>query len=100
VKRVRATTGWRTNREEFGVGSRNRLEPVDIHLGDAPDKAQSEDALRSYCGAPVTVIDDDWHSGVGKCLRCLHHANLADKAAARDRLARTRAAENAAHARA
>jgi hypothetical protein len=77
VKRVRATSGWK--RITAGVaGARSQLVPVDIHLADGADDAEPQDPVTSYCGIATSVIDVDWHSGTGKCERCMAGARSRD----------------------
>jgi hypothetical protein len=81
VKRVRATTGWRRLDEGIAMRINAQVEPVDIHLADAADDAQPNDPIMSYCGVRASVIDDEWHNGIGKCAKCMFMTRRKDRAA-------------------
>jgi hypothetical protein len=76
---VRATTEWRRSDVEGVVGVvGSHAAPLDIHLADGEDDASPRDVVTSYCGIATSVIDDDWHSGTGKCERCMAVARSRD----------------------
>lgn len=70
MKRVRGTVSYRWI---YGHG----LVPTAIHVAEVADRVSEWCVARSYCGAYVSVIDEDWQAG-DVCAECLALARDAE----------------------
>ena len=70
MKRVRGAVSYRW---VYGHG----LVPTAIHVADVGDRVSEWCVARAYCGAYVSVIDEDWQAG-DVCAECLSLARAVE----------------------